>query len=65
MTDHSYVQKQLESMDLRVTNETFVTKGYIEISFLNTPAKEAKLNSWVSTTLYHLLIQVKHSNRFI
>ena len=34
----------LESVDLRATNGTFVTKGEIKSNLLTTPTEEPKLN---------------------
>ena len=61
--DKSFIQKQLESIDLSARNETFVTKGEIENKFLTTPTEEPKLNHWVDTTLNQEVIKFKPSSK--
>ena len=59
------IQKELESVNLSVTNDTFVTKGEIERNFVTTLTDEPKLNHWVSTILNQIVIQFEPSNRCI
>ena len=59
------IEKELESINISATIETFVTKGEIESNFLSTLTNKAKLNHWVNTIFNQLVIQFEPSSRCI
>ena len=58
-----YTKVEIESIDLSVTNGTFVTKYKFENNFWTTATEEPILNYWVIIQLNQLVIQFEPPNR--
>ena len=52
--NHVIIQRELESINLKAKNRTYVTKGEIESNFLVTLTNESKLNHWVNQIVINL-----------